>query len=103
VDAPRHREHGITIMSRTAHFAIAAVSLMWTAATADATPLSSAVGSPNATGALLSKPIHLKPGNHCHPHGRSKLCHGANDYPALYPRADRAPQPGHRHTRICQH
>jgi hypothetical protein len=90
------------IMSRIAHFALAAVSLTLTAAAADAAPVSPAIERLNADSASLSEPVHLKLGNHCHPHGRSKLCHGQNDYPALYPRADRAPRP-HRHTRICRH
>ena len=89
-------------MPRIAHFAIAAVGLMLTAVIADATPISPAIGSLN-TGSSISQQIHLKPGNHCHPHGHGKLCHGPNDYPVLYPRTERKPTAPHHHTRLCRH
>ncbi len=90
-------------MPRITHFAIAAVGLMLTTASADAAPLGIAIGNLDATGASMSEQAHLKPGNHCHPHGHGKLCHGPNDYPALYPRAEREPVAPHRHTRLCRH
>ena len=90
-------------MPRIAHVAIAAVGLILTAASADAAPLGSAIGGLNATSASMSEQAHLKPGNHCHPHGHGKLCHGPNDYPALYPRAERKPAAAHLHTRLCWH
>lgn len=88
-------------MSRFASIAIAAAGLMFAATSAVAAPLGSALGASNATG--IADPVHFKPGNHCHSHGHGKLCHGPNDYPALYPRADRKPHATHRHTRLCRH
>ncbi|MDO9382466.1 MAG: hypothetical protein Q7T86_06335 [Hyphomicrobiaceae bacterium] len=90
-------------MRRLAHFAIAAFGMTLTVATADAAPFSAAAAIRNVTSGSISAPIHLKPGNHCHPHGHGKLCHGPNDYPALYPRAERQLNAPHRHTRLCRH
>jgi hypothetical protein len=95
---------GSTIMPHIARVAIAVVGVMLiSAAAAAAAPLSLAAGSLATTGPSLSAQIHQKPGKHCHPHGHGKLCHGPNDYPALYPRAEREPTAPHRHTRLCRH